>query len=185
MLRNQPHIAPFHAHPVDVHSWRTVSEALWLLEDDDEPGIAEPAGELEDPRDLQIAALLHDIGKGHEGPHSETGAVIAERFAARAGLDDEVAGLLSATIRHHLLLPTVATSRDISDERVIRDLAEQVGDVRTLNLLYLVSVADAKACGSDIWNAWKAQLMRSLYTRVREALSTSRCTPPWRGGDGR
>ena len=170
VLRNQPHIAPFHAHPVDVHSWRTVSEAMWLLEDD-EPGIAEPAGELEDPRDLQIAALLHDIGKGHEGPHSETGAVIAERFAARAGLDDEVAGLLSATIRHHLLLPMVATSRDISDERVIRDLAAQVGDVRTLNLLYLVSVADAKACGSDIWNAWKAQLMRSLYTRVREALS--------------
>ena len=172
VLRNQPHIAPFHAHPVDVHSWRTVSEALRLLETDhDEPGIAEPAGELEDPRDLQIAALLHDIGKGHEGPHSETGAVIAERFAARAGLDDEVAGLLSATIQHHLLLPMVATSRDISDERVIRDLAEQVGDVRTLNLLYLVSVADAKACGSDIWNAWKAQLMRSLYTRVREALS--------------
>ena len=170
VLRNQPHVAPFHAHPVDVHSWRTVSEAMWLLEDD-EPGIAEPAGEIESPRDLQIAALLHDIGKGHEGPHSETGAVIAERFAARAGLDDEVAGLLSATVQHHLLLPTVATRRDISDEHVIRDIAEQVGDVRTLNLLYLVSVADAKACGSDIWNAWTAQLMRSLYTRVREALS--------------
>ncbi|MYE47190.1 MAG: HD domain-containing protein [Chloroflexi bacterium] len=171
VLRNQPHVAPFHRHPVDVHSWRTVSEAMALLESDDEPSVAQPASELDSPRDLLIASLLHDIGKGHEGPHSEVGAVIAEHFADRAGLGDETAGLLAATVRHHLLLPMVATRRDIADERVIRDVAEQVGDVRTLNLLYLVSVADAKACGSDIWNAWTAQLMRSLYTRVREALS--------------
>lgn len=171
VLRNQPQTAPFHTHPADVHSWRAVSEARRLLEDDDESGAPEPVAELDSPDDLLIAALLHDIGKGHEGPHSEVGAVIAERFADRAGLGDETAGLLAATVRHHLLLPMVATRRDIADEHVIRDVAEQVGDVRTLNLLYLVSVADAKACGSDIWNAWTAQLMRSLYTRVREALS--------------
>ncbi len=172
VLRNQPHVAPFHQHPVDVHTWRTVTEAVDLLERDDGPaGGAEPAAELDQPRDLLLAALLHDIGKGHEGPHSEVGAVIAERFAARAGLDDETAELLAATVRHHLLLSTVATRRDISDEHVIHDVAEQVGDVRTLNLLYLISVADAKACGPDVWNAWTAQLVRSLYVRVREVLS--------------
>ncbi len=171
VLRNQPHVAPFHMHPVDVHSWRTVTEAIRLAEGDDESGAPEPVAELEDREELLVAALLHDIGKGHEGPHSEVGAVIAERFADRAGLGDETAGLLAATVRHHLLLPMVATRRDIADERVIRDVAEQVGDVRTLNLLYLVSVADAKGCGTDIWNAWTAQLMRSLYKRVREALS--------------
>ena len=171
VLRNQPQTAPFHIHPVDVHSWRAVSEAIRLLEDDAEAGATEPAAELDDRDNLLIAALLHDIGKGHEGSHSEVGAVIVERFADRVGLGDETAGLLAATTRHHLLLPMVATRRDIADEHVIRDVAEQVGDVRTLNLLYLVSVADAKACGSDIWNAWTAQLMRSLYTRVREALS--------------
>ncbi len=171
VLRNQPHVAPFHQHPVDVHSWRAVSEALRLAGGDDAPGAPEPVAELENPDELLIAALLHDIGKGHEGPHSEVGAVIAERFADRAGLGDETAGLLAATVRHHLLLPMVATRRDIADERVIRDIAEQVGDVRALNLLYLVSVADARGTGSDVWNAWTAQLMRSLYTRVREALS--------------
>ena len=170
VLRNQPQTAPFHVHPVDVHSWRAVNEALRLAEGDD-PGAPEPVSELEDRDNLLLAALLHDIGKGHEGPHSEVGAVIAERFADRAGLGDETAGLLAATALHHLLLPMVATRRDIADEHVIRDVAEQVGDVRTLNLLYLVSVADARACGSDVWNAWTAQLMRSLYTRVREALS--------------
>ena len=170
VLRNQPQTAPFHVHPVDVHSWRAVNEALRLAEGGD-PGAPEPVSELEDRDNLLLAALLHDIGKGHEGPHSEVGAVIAERFADRAGLGDETAGLLAATALHHLLLPMVATRRDIADEHVIRDVAEQVGDVRTLNLLYLVSVADARACGSDIWNAWTAQLMRSLYTRVREALS--------------
>ena len=54
---------------------------------------------------------------------------------------------------------------------MIREVADTVGDMRTLNLLYVLSVADARACGSDVWNAWKAQLMRSLYERVSEELS--------------
>ena len=74
-------------------------------------------------------------------------------------------------MRHHLLLPNVATRRDIADPRVIREVAQQAGETRTLDLLYVLSVADARASGPDVWNAWKAQLMRALYLRVRDELS--------------
>ena len=121
--------------------------------------------------ELLLAALLHDIGKGHAGDHSVVGAVIAERFAARAGLDAETAGRLMTAARLHLLLPTVATRRDIADEQVIEETAAQVGDERTAHLLYLLAVADARATGPDVWSPWKAQLMRALYLRMLPALA--------------
>ena len=171
-LRYEPHVTLFHTHPVDVHICRTVVEAKAAMETDDfNAGTPEAAAGIGDPRELLLAAFLHDMGKGHEGQHSGRGAIMAERFAVRAGLGDEAAQRLADAVQHHLLLPDVATRRDISDERVIREVADTVGDMRTLNLLYVLSVADARACGSDVWNAWKAQLMRSLYLRVSEELS--------------
>ena len=167
VLRALPHIAPFHRHPVDVHCWRTVVEArASITEDLEQTATPAVASELPDHDELLLCALLHDIGKGHEGDHSTVGAVIAERFAARAGLDAEAAARLRAVVQHHLVLPTVATRRDIADQRVVREMAELVGDARTLRLLYLVGVADARASSPDVWSAWKAQLMRSLYLRV-------------------
>ena len=171
LLRGLQHVAPFHLHPVDVHTWRTVWEAREAAaNDEDELGTTRAAASLP-RRELLLAALLHDIGKGHEGDHSTVGAVIAERFAARAGLGDEVTRRLVTAVEHHLLLPTVATRRDIADERVIRETAQAAGDPQTLDLIYVLSVADARASGPDVWNAWKAQLMRSLYQRVHEELS--------------
>lgn len=167
VLRSLPHVAPFHLHPVDVHSMRAVAEAKRaLVEDADGTGTPTVASELSDHDEVLLAALLHDIGKGHEGDHSHVGAVIAERFSARTGLDPERTQRLVDLVRLHLLLPTVATRRDIADERVIREAADAIGDARTLRLLYLVGVADARATGPDVWSAWKAQLMRTLYLRV-------------------
>lgn len=171
-LRAEPHVTLFHTHPVDVHLCRTVAEVKELIVTDDfDAGTPEAAAAIGDEREILMAAFLHDIGKGREGHHSGRGAVMAERFAIRAGLGEEAAQRLHDAVQHHLLLPDVATRRDISDERVIREVADTVGDIRALNLLYVVSIADARACGSDVWNAWKAQLMRSLYVRVAEALS--------------
>ena len=171
-LRCLPHVTPFHRHPVDVHLIRTVSEMRHAIREDEEAtGTPAAAAELHDEDEVLLAALMHDIGKGREGDHSEVGAVIAERFAARAGLDADTARRLSTVAGQHLLLPTVATRRDIADDRVISETADLVGDAHTLRLLYLVSVADARASGPDVWTPWKAQLMRSLYLRVLDVLS--------------
>jgi [protein-PII] uridylyltransferase len=171
LLRCRPHIAPFHVNPVDVHVLRCVAEAKQVIEHDrDSTGTPEIAREFGRPDEVLLAAFLHDIGKGHTGEHSAAGAVIAERFAVRAGLNDAMRHRLVTSVRQHLLLPAVATRRDIADEEVIRETATQAGDADTLRLLYLLAVADARASGPNVWSAWKAQLMRSLYRRVLAVL---------------
>lgn len=172
VLRARPHVAQFHIHPVDVHAARAVAEARRLLtEDQFECGTPTVARELGRPDELLLAALLHDIGKGHTGDHSAAGAVIAERVASRAGLPPDEEARLMAAVRDHLLLPNVATRRNIADREVIEDTARRVGDANTLRLLYLLSIADACASGPNVWSQWKAQLMRSLYVRVMAVLA--------------
>ncbi len=172
-LRCLPHEALFHSHPVDIHAWRTVEEVAFAMREDSErTGTVEAAEQAGDRRQLLLAALLHDMGKGHEGDHSQVGAVIAERVAARAGLDPETGWRLAQAVRHHLLIPNVATRRDIADAKVIRETAATVRDARMLHLLYVLSVADSRASGPDVWSPWRAQLMRTLYLRVLSLLQS-------------
>jgi [protein-PII] uridylyltransferase len=171
VLRARRHAAPFHIHPVDVHTMRAVAEAIHLItEDDDNSGTPQVASELPSHDELLMAVLLHDIGKGHETSHVEGGPIIAERFTARAALPPETGARIERAVALHLLLPTVSTRRDIADERVIREVADEVGDAHTLRLLYLLGVADARATGPTVWNAWKAQLLRSLFFRTLTVL---------------
>ena len=172
VLRARPHIAPFHIHPVDVHVMRAVVEARTILgEDTFEAGTPAVAREFGDDDEVLLAMLLHDIGKGHGGDHPEVGALIAQRFAERAALPAEVAHRLVTSVRLHLLLPNIATRRDIADPAVIEETARRIGDAQTLRLLYLVSIADARASGPNVWSQWKAQLMRAFYVRLMAVLA--------------
>ena len=62
-------------------------------------------------------------------------------------------------VRHHLLLPDVATRRDLSDDDVIRSVADQVGSLSTLELLAALTEADSLATGPAAWSDWKAELL--------------------------
>ena len=173
VLRARAHIAPFHIHPVDVHVMRAVAEARQVMAIDQyDSDTTRVAREFGDPDEVLLAALLHDIGKGHGGDHSDVGAVITERFVARAGLPADLGLRLIAAVRMHLLLPNVATRRDIADPAVIEETARRIGDARTLRLLYLLSVADARASGPNVWSQWKAQLMRAFYVRLMAVLAS-------------
>ena len=170
-LRGLPNAAPFHLHPVDVHAVRTVVEARRAIIDErDAMGAGLVARELARDDDLLVAALVHEVAHALPTPDARAGGVIAERVASRLGLDAEAAQRLATVTDLHLLLPTVASRRDIAEPRVIAEVAEAVGDAATLHLLYLVAIADARATGPEAWSAWKAALMRTLYVRVLEHL---------------
>ena len=170
-VRGLPQYAPFHLHPVDVHLWRTVEETLTIARrDSPEPPLAGVAAELDSLDDALLAGLLHDIGKGWPGDHARTGARAARAFCRRARLGPRTTATVTRAVEHHLLLANVATRRDLDDPAVVRDVADAAADGRTLRVLYLLSVADARATGPAVWSPWKASLLHTLYERTDDEL---------------
>ena len=119
---------------------------------------------------LYIATLLHDIGKGRPEDHSILGAKIVRRIGPRLGLKQEETDTVEWLVRYHLLMSDMAQKRDIADPRTVRDFAKAVQTVRRLDLLFLLTVCDIRGVGPNVWNNWKAMLLRGLYRQTRQAL---------------
>lgn len=171
-VRSLPQMAPFHEHPVAAHLWRTVDEMKTLIEEEGHFG--QVARELDSPRVLLLAAFLHDMGKGHGGDHATVGAGIARAFCHRIDLPDDDAALIEAAVRHHLLLALTATRRDVDDPAVIDEITATIGGLKSLQVLYLLTVADSKATGPSMWNDWKATLLRTLFVRCAAKFGADR-----------
>ncbi|MEL6234201.1 MAG: [protein-PII] uridylyltransferase [Pseudomonadota bacterium] len=120
---------------------------------------------------LSLALLLHDVGKGRPGDHSELGEKMARAVCARMGVDAGTAELVAWLVRHHLVMSDVAQKRDISDPHTVRDFAHIVKTQERLKLLLLLTVCDIKGVGPGVWNNWKAQLLRQLYRATKAELT--------------
>jgi len=120
---------------------------------------------------LYLSLLLHDIGKGRGGDHSEIGEQIAVKLGPRLGLSDEETETVAWLVRWHLLMSGTAFKLDISDPKTIRDFVERVQSPERLKLLFVLTVADIRAVGPNVWNGWKAALLRELYQRATDVMS--------------
>ncbi|WP_019671763.1 [protein-PII] uridylyltransferase [Psychrobacter lutiphocae] len=119
---------------------------------------------------LVLAAIFHDIAKGRGGDHSELGEKDAIEFCLAHGMSDTDAKLIGWLTRYHLLMSMTAQKQDISDPEVVTKFANIVGNVTHLNHLYVLTVADMNATNPQLWNSWRATLMKQLYTQTRRIL---------------
>ena len=71
----------------------------------------------------------------------------------------------------HLVMSTVAQSRDLSDRKTIENFAAVAQSLERLKLLTILTTADIRAVGPGVWNGWKAQLIRTLYYETEPALT--------------
>ena len=163
----------YHIYTVDEH----IIEAVRMMGQieagqmaDEIPLAYNLARDLRSRRALYVAVLLHDIGKGRGGDHSEIGADLALEICPQLGLDNEETDTVSWLVLHHLLLSHTAFTRDIDDPRTILDLADTIQSPERLRLLLLLTIADMRAVSPKVWNAWKATLLRELFSRVAEVL---------------
>ena len=121
-------------------------------------------------RELYVALLLHDIAKGRGGDHSILGAEVARKVCPRFGMSDDETETVAWLIRYHLLMSDTAFRYDLNDPTTIEQFAAAVQSPERLNLLLTLTVADIRAVGPNVWNGWKAQLMRDLYARTMAVL---------------
>lgn len=165
----------YHIYTTDEHTIRAI-EVLHRIEHgelkDDHPLSTTLFPLIHSRTELYLATFLHDIGKGRNRPHSEVGAEIADRICRRFGLSDRSRETVVWLVRHHLLMPNFAFRRDIDDPATIADFVSIVQSPERLRLLLLLTVADIRAVGPNVWNAWKGQLLRDLYYEAAAAMTS-------------
>jgi [protein-PII] uridylyltransferase len=157
-VRARPQRNAYHRFTVDRHLLETAANAARL------------ATRVKRPDLLVLGALIHDIGKGHPGDHTEVGQDLAARIVKRMGYPDEDVATLVAMVEHHLLLPDVATRRDLDDPTTLDRVAAAVGTIDRLQLLAALTEADSLATGPAAWGPWKAELIGQLVERVAHVL---------------
>jgi len=160
-LRSLPQRNALHRHTVDRHMVETAVHAASLTRKVHRPDL------------LLFAALFHDIGKGDTEDHSIRGERLIGPLAKRIGFPEEDVEVIKILVKHHLLLSSTATRRDLDDPATIQSILAVIPDLTTLELLHALSIADGEATGSAGWSDWKATLVSDLVKRVKKAMSGS------------
>ena len=157
-VRSRPQRNAFHIYTVDRHLLQTVANACTLVRNVARPDL------------LLVGALLHDIGKGHPGDHTDVGMELIDVICPRMGFSAEDTATVRSMCEHHLLLAETATRRDLSDPRTAANVAAAVGDLGRLELLSALTEADSRATGPSAWSAWKESLLEQLAVSVEACL---------------
>jgi [protein-PII] uridylyltransferase len=162
-----------HVYTVDAHSLKTVQN-LRQFSQRHQPPLCPLAMQifqrLPKPDLIYMAGLFHDLGKGRGGDHALIGAELMAGFCRRHRMPDWDTNLMVWLVEHHLLLSRTAQLEDLSEPDVIRRFAEQVDDLVRLDYLYVLTVADIHATNPELWNSWRAALVRQLYADARQML---------------
>jgi [protein-PII] uridylyltransferase len=170
----------YHTYTVDVHSIFLVEELrrLWRGKHQKAfPRLTELMSSVTDLPILYLGCLLHDIGKGRGGDHSNIGAGLARDCLERLGIERERIARAVFIVEQHLLMSHVAQRRDLSDPKVIVDFAREVGDRENLRNLYLASYADTRSSSPAAWTEWKGRLLEELFERASDFLESGRDDP--------
>ncbi len=164
----------YHTYTVDVHSIFLVEELRRLWKNEYQGFVPDLTdliqNDVPDKAVLYLGCLLHDIGKGFGGDHSEKGFDRAVRCVERLGLEPLRAARVCYLVKYHLFMSHVAQRRDLSDPKLIVEFARQAGDRENLRNLYLLTFADIRASSPTAWTEWKGQLLRELFERTSEFL---------------
>jgi [protein-PII] uridylyltransferase len=163
----------YHAYTTDEHTLRAVGIIADIAagrQADEHPLAVSMMPLVTDPEALFLAMLLHDTGKGGApGGQTLAGARNARQACERLGLSEERIELVAWLVQNHLAMSDFAQKRDIGDPRTITAFARLVENPERLRSLAILTGADIHAVGPGVWNGWKGQLLRELYT-VTEAL---------------
>ena len=162
----------YHVYTVDEHTIIMLG-ILFKIEKRELEEIAPTAssvvGKVISRRELYVAVLLHDIAKD-EGGSFHLGRKWLADYVHVSGMTAEETETVAWLVRWHLLMSYAAFKRDINDPKTIEDFTAIVRSPERLRLLLVLTVADIRAVGPNVWNSWKGTLLSELYWLAEEAL---------------
>jgi [protein-PII] uridylyltransferase len=166
----------YHQYAADEHTLVCLEQLdrVWEAKDDPYKNYAPLFQSLERPGLLYLALLLHDVGKAEHHSrrkHPEASAALAMRAAKRLRLDSAATHTLQIIVENHLVMAGISQRRDLDDPAVIRHFARQMGTPEALNLLTLLTFADAQGTSDKLWNGFKDALLWDLYARAMPLLT--------------
>jgi len=104
----------------------------------------------------------------HVHPSTEGVKVILDKLELPPDQADRVVCGLS---KNHLEMSKIILRRDFSDEHVIQQFADTVGNSENLRMLCLLTYADMKAVNSEVVTPWKEDLLWQLYVETYNHLT--------------
>ena len=145
-------------HSVDYHLVATVTRC------------AEVRTSVARPDLLLLAALYHDLGKGHDRPHEQVGAELVARQAARMRFNLADISRVQTVVAEHTSLARLAATMDPRSDAARDALLNACHyDQLTISLLATLSKADALSTGPGVWSARTAQAQGLIVARALEA----------------
>jgi [protein-PII] uridylyltransferase len=166
----------YHQYAADEHTLVCLEQLdrVWEAKDEPYAHYAPLFLGLERPGLLYLALLLHDVGKSEShkrGDHPKVSAQMAMRAAKRLRLETSAARTLRVLIENHLFMASTSQRRDLDDPAVIRNFAQRIETAETLNLLALLTFADAQGTSDKLWNGFKDSLLWQLHSRTMALLT--------------
>ncbi len=159
----------YHHYTVDEHLLRCIG-VLAEIESGQNPeyGLANELFKTIQPNHrapLFVAMFLHDIAKGRIEDHSIAGARIARHIGPRLGFSAADTETIAWLVENHLVMSTIAQSRDLSDRKTIENFAAVVQSLERMKLLAILTTADIRAVGPGYGTAGRRSFCARSTTK--------------------
>ncbi|MCK7482155.1 MAG: hypothetical protein M0C28_37130 [Candidatus Moduliflexus flocculans] len=163
----------YHIYTVDTHTLFCVEELekLWLGEYREKKPVLHPGGRgnRESANCWSWPCCSTTSARG--GRTTATAARdMIPTIARRLNLNREDSQRLEFLVRRHLDMAHISQRRDLHDDRLIHDFAQRMGMSENLRMLFLLTFADIKGVGPDVWSEWKGSLLQELYEKAFDVL---------------
>lgn len=161
----------YHRYTADIHVLQTIRhlDLVFARENEEYARYEQELRKTDDPLQLYITLLLHDIGKaeGIKG-HAISGERIAQPIMQRLGVPKAQQKQILFIIRGHLEMARFWQKFDLDDPQTAKSFAEFVADPQRLRFLYVHTYCDARGTAPTLWNGYKDAMHRTLYQRTLE-----------------
>ncbi len=167
-----------HAFTVGEHSLRTLEELEALFKEPDRR-LADVFSRIQRIEVLFLAALLHDMGKlDGTAHHAKTSGFLAAKSAKRLGMPDDAVAKVEFLVRNHLRMSETARMRDLGQPKTIAGFVSIVHDPQLLDMLLLLSIADARSTGTTGWSEVQTRFLLELHERAMAAIRSPDAARP-------